>query len=222
MLEKALEEIAGGASPDMVFDKYSDRLVDISKPEFKRMLEAYSNLRLELEGIGGLAEEAGLGYEISISPVLSFHFEWESGENGLWITFSKDGHPSSTLLAMPLIPMSTTTYGPYYFGGTPPAADLIKVTEHMMLFVSHESAPPEELLNKLMQEEQDIPDLVPMLVGRRRGALVDFELTDPACVDVAAEPSDDEIAQIVFDNLPGVHAVGICIAGYPNKKIITR
>ena len=186
---------------------------------------AYAGIIDELRAVGKLAEEHGLTFDISAKPDLSFHFGWDCSMPGIWITFGKDGHPNSTLLALPPTGMKTTSYGPYFFGGEPPAASLLRVNERMMLFVSQDSTPPDNFIEAIqtpLEQDEEASHNLPMCLVRRRGALLDVEMNDPVCVDAPASHSRDEIIEIVFERLPYIHVIGICTSGYPEKEIVPR
>jgi len=181
-----------------------------------------SPLFQDLEEVGRIAEGYGLTWEITTEPRLSFHFGWKCESEASWITFSKDGHFQSTLLGIPFTTMSTTTYGPYYLGGTPPAADLLRISKRGMIFVSEESVPPQELLRVLYTPEESVDHLVPIVTTIRRGPIIEVELADPVCVDTPAGPGRDEVLETIFREMPGVLAVGIVTSGYPMKEIVPR
>ena len=176
----------------------------------------------ELKKVGRIAEGFGLTWEITVDQKLSFDFGWEGEFEALWITFGRNGHRQSTLLGIPFTSMSTNTYGPYYLGGTPPSAELFRITEHGMIFASNESLPPEELLLSLATPEEPVDHLVPIATATRRGFMIEVELPDPVCVDSPAAPGRGEVLEIVFREIPEILAVGIVTSGYPMKEIVPR
>ncbi len=163
-------------------------------------------------------------------------------EQGLWITFSEKTmvrkgvggrggeeeksatvwHPTSTLLAIPITNIQTTSYGPYFFGGEPPAADIVRITEKAMIFVSQDSMPPSEFLQEIATASAPAIDFVPLCTTSQCGPLLEVEVSDPVCVDIPASPSTEEILKDVFGNHPDILAISIVTSGYPIKKIFTR
>lgn len=222
MMEKLLERIVAGDAVESMLDELGAGLENEKKDALEVVVDSYFRLRQELEKVGKVAETLGLTFKISITLKLSFHFDWDAKAAPLWLTLSRDGHLNSTLLAFPPTAMRTDTYGPFYFGGTPPAASLLKVTEEMMLFVSDESTPPDELLEKLNTQEEEAPYILPVTHTTRRGPLIEVHLTDPVCVDVCAEPSNEEILEIIWGDMPDIHLIGIVTSGYPSKEYIPR
>ena len=186
------------------------------------LLNRYERAIRELNEIGRLSADFGLTYELSTEPKLLFHFDWNTTIPGVWVTFSRDGHLHSTLLGFPLTGMTTNTYGPDYFGGTPPAANLIRITPHLMLFVSESNSPPDDLLDAIITgKEQEAPD-IPVCFMEQRGPLLDVEVNDPVVVEAPASPGRQEILGIVMEEMPDIHLVGIVTSGYPQKELIAR
>ena len=175
----------------------------------------------ELEKIGKISEKFDLSYEISTEPKLSFNFGWETKVKGLWITFSREGHLTSTMYALPITSINTNIYGPYYFGGTPPAANLVRINKNIMLFSSDENTPPSDFIEEIFTKSKPISEVLPMCAVSQRNVLLDVELTDPVCVDAPASNSKEEILEEV-KNMSEILAVGIATSGYPNKEIIAK
>lgn len=233
--KKLIEKIVSGKKPRVngikaIITSYynslkqpvNNELLEKRKQELKKEVKAYSKLYDELIKIGEQGKSYGLSYEVTLKPSLSFHLGWQSKREGLWLQFKKENKPHSLFYALPLTNIKTNTYGPHFIGGLPAAARLILVTKHLMLFTSHENQPPSDLIKQLTPKEELITDLVPMLTGKKRGALIDFELTDPECVDCPAEPPKKEIINTVFKEMPRIKAVGIVTSGYPEKEVIVK
>lgn len=215
---------------ESVFSDYYDSLkqpvnkevLEKARRELEEDIKVYLRLFNELKVVGEKSEKHGLAFEITLKPELSFHFGWVADKEGFWIQFNRDNKPHSLIYALPLTHLKTDAYGPYFIGGIPPAARLVLVTENMMLFASQDNAPPSDLIKELTPKQEIISGVVPLLSGKKKGSLIDFELTDPSCVDCAAEPSNKEILETVFKELPKVKAVGIVTAGHPKKEVFIK
>lgn len=186
------------------------------------LLSKYQACISDLRKIGITASGYGLTFTLSSEPALDFHFNWDAHLPGIWITFSKDGHPRSTLLGFPLTSISTGSYGPYFFGGEPPAARLLTTTEHLMIFVSDTNSPPDELLAVLSTQPDPESPSIPEAVTELHGTLLEVEVGDPVCVDCPASPGREEVLDIAFNDLEGILLVGFVTSGYPMKEFVAK
>ena len=192
-----------------------DHLADLSG-RLGAILVIYSQFMEELQQ---LSADTGLQFEISAEPRLAFHFGWETDQPGIFLTFPNN---AGTLLAVPYCSMKTSSYGPFFFGGEPPAASILRGCKNGLLFVSQEGTPPSEVLDKLAQEEVVHPHIVPMLPFRQMGNYARVSLTDPECVDCPAEPGYAEFSNIIYEEKPEIMAIGVVTSGIPLFEIIPR
>lgn len=221
-LKRAIQGLIDGRSVEEIVSNAGHSFDGDLNDGFKHTFDKFANTIRELNEIGCISENFGCTYELSTDPKLDFHFDWDTTIPGVWITFSKDGHLHSTLLGFPLTNMTTSAYGPYYFGGTPPAALLIRITPNLMLFSSESNSPPAEFLEVIFtKKDPESPD-IPCCCTEKRGALLDVEVNDPVAVESPASPGTDEIMGIVMNEMPDIHLVGIVTSGYPMKELIAR
>lgn len=180
--------------------------------------KVYPELFSDLDMIGKISQNHGLEYRILTKPKLSFHFGWNTKSRGLWVIFYKQGCLHSTLYAMPIVEMETNTYGPYFIGGEPPAAEIVKATKRMILFASQESTPPQDYLKKIRDVKMDWNELA-LLAPKRLGTILEVEYTDPVVESAPAEHSEQEVIEEAKKDKQ-LKAVSFVISGYPHKRIV--
>ncbi len=209
-LEKAAGEYARGMKQP------SDQAQADEKKLLREHIDTYAALHRDLCEAGACGQSLGFSYEVTVSRKQEFNFGWQCQQEGLWLSFSENNTPAGQLLGFPLCEMITDMYGPFYFGGTPPAARVLRVTDNMILFVSDASMPSGDLLEILATPEEP-GDLLPMALHTSRGPLLEVSYTDPACVDIAAESSEEDVLQMCAGRFK---AVSFVTSGFPEKKIV--
>ncbi len=223
VMDSASQKITGALEQHFFSMKQpvdEDMLAEL-KGKFGALLVAYSMLLEEITQISSRMEN---GYTVSPTtrPKTSFYFGWESDLAPFFLDIEGPNGHYATLLAIPHCRMHTASYSPYFFGGEPPAADIIWSGKHGHIFICQEGTPPPEFYDVIFLDKIEHLDMVPMMVVYQYGTLAEISYTDPACVDVAAEPSESEIQEIIFGELQDIMAIGIVVSGYPEKKILPR
>ena len=198
-----------------------DRLADLMG-RLGVVLIQYSSLLDDVLELKETAKSLGYSCDASMEPKLSFYFGWECPLDGINLTFSDAQEFCGMLLAVPYCYMKTNSYGPFFFGGEPPAAEILRAGQGGLIFVSQENAPPGDVLEALSMPRITESGLLPVTSAEIMGLLAEVALTDPACVDVAADPSDNEIKEIIFGERPEIMAIAIYTSGYPMKEIHPR
>ncbi len=234
LLEVAYLHMRNKDSPDNILKIFSEKFREVTEQYFNSIkqpvdedflkesisfLNKIVNAYRELLTISKIAEKFNLSSKITENPILSFHFDWQCNIHSLFITFKKDNKLNSTLLAVPLCNMTTNTYGPYYVGGTPPAAELIRITENAMIFFCQENTPPYEFLEELKTPTEQVQELIPCVMAEKRGLLLEITLD---ASENEKKDSKTAIINQVFKQMPEIKIMSVVTKGSPIKEFITK